>query len=57
MDAKKAREYFDGYAIEKGLDPLDPSSWYSLEKGKGRQKEVLSTLILTSPSTNFHFYL
>jgi len=43
MDAKKAREYFDGYAIENGLDPLDQASWYSLEKGKGRQKKVHST--------------
>jgi len=27
-DIKRCREFFDGYAAQKGLDPLDPETWY-----------------------------
>jgi len=36
IDSNRLRQFFDGYAASKGLDPTNPDSWYSINT-----KEIL----------------
>jgi len=39
-DIKVCREFFDAFAAEQGLDPLDATRWYSFNLEDMLQKEV-----------------
>jgi len=48
------KEFFDGFAQEKGFDPLNPEGWYqtNLSELKRRKVSLFSPSILCATITN-----
>ena len=40
VDAKNCRIFFDDFAKEKGLDPLKPDDWYSIDLAQMKSRKV-----------------